>query len=188
LCGAMSLPTYGVYASTSRLTDPPPPKLPLAFKIPPAPTYSLDDVVRVLAHKHGLRQGIVRSIIAAESRFDQKLISRRGAVGLMQLMPDTAREYGVDPTIAEQNVEGGTRYLSSLMHRYRHCSNQLQRTIAAYNAGPASVHKYRGVPPFRETRDYVKRVLALYQKYGDGPSETWKSAEANRSVRAEETD
>ena len=142
-------------------------------------------MVRVLARKHGVPQSFVKSIIAAESQFDQAAISPRGAIGLMQLMPETAEELGVDPTIAEQNVEGGTRYLRWLLTRYRNSKNQLQRAVAAYNAGPGNVDKYRGIPPFRETRDYVKRVMAYYKQYeGKGSRRSWASA----AVRAENAD
>ena len=180
VCGALALTTYGIYEGATRLLNPPPPKLPIAFRVAPPP-FRLDDIVRVVAHKHGVKQGFVKSIIAAESAFDQTAISPKGAIGLMQLMPETAREYGVDPTDADQNVEGGTHYLSFLLYRYRKYRDQLQRTIAAYNAGPGNVDHYRGIPPFRETRDYVKRVMAYYRKFEATPiKKSWKSAHARR--------
>lgn len=168
LCGAIVLASYGVYEGAARLVNPPSPK-PLRALLPSPPAPRLSDVVRVIARKHGVSQSFVKSIIAAESHFDQSAISPRGAIGLMQLMPDTAQEYGVDPTVAEQNVEGGTRYLRWLLVRYRKSKNSLQRAIAAYNAGPGNVDKYRGIPPFRETRNYVKRVMTYYKQFEGRP-------------------
>lgn len=83
----------------------------------------------------------------------------------MQLMPETAQELAVDPTIPEQNVDAGARYLSWLLRRYAHKRDPLRRAIAAYNAGPGAVDRYHGVPPFRETRAYVSRVLRFYRVY-----------------------
>lgn len=83
----------------------------------------------------------------------------------MQLMPETAHQFGVDPTVPEQNIDAGAGYLSWLLQRYADKRDQLRRTIAAYNAGPGAVERYHGVPPFRETRTYVSRVLRLYKVY-----------------------
>ncbi len=83
----------------------------------------------------------------------------------MQLMPDTAREYGADPSVPEQNIDAGTHYLKVLIDRYQGHRNPLASTIAAYNAGPGAVDHYRGVPPFRETRGYVARVLAFLKQF-----------------------
>jgi soluble lytic murein transglycosylase-like protein len=83
----------------------------------------------------------------------------------MQLMPKTADEFGADPSNPEQNVDAGTRYLRVLMDRYHNHCNSLKRVIAAYNAGPRMVDRYHGVPPFRETRAYVFRVLCLLRRY-----------------------
>ena len=83
----------------------------------------------------------------------------------MQLMPETAREYGADPSIPEQNVDAGTHYLRVLMDKYRRFGNSLPRVIAAYNAGPGMVDRYHGVPPFRETRRYVVRVLHFLRHF-----------------------
>jgi soluble lytic murein transglycosylase-like protein len=105
------------------------------------------------------------SIVAAESNFDCAAKSAKGAIGLMQLMPNTAKQYGADPTIPEQNVDAGTHYLRVLMDKYQKHGNSLPRVIAAYNAGPRVVDHYHGVPPFRETRRYVVRVLAFLQRF-----------------------
>ncbi len=131
----------------------------------PPPKFTLNDVIAAAAHKHQVNPAFVKSIIAAESGFAETAISPKGAVGLMQLMPETAREFGADPSVPEQNIDAGTHYLSWLMQRYAHKRDQMRRAIAAYNAGPGAVERFRGVPPFRETRTYVTRVLRFYKKY-----------------------
>jgi soluble lytic murein transglycosylase-like protein len=143
-----------------------------ACSLPVAPKLSAEDagqMIRAAAVKHNVPAAFVKSIVAAESNFNPAAVSSKGAIGLMQLMPDVAQQFGVDPTVPAQNIDGGTHYLSVLMKRYQKSRNWLRRTIAAYNAGPGMVDKYRGVPPFRETRTYVARVLSfmkLYQKEG----------------------
>ena len=122
-------------------------------------------LIRASAEKHLVPASFVKSIIAAESNFDSTAVSPKGAIGLMQLMPGTAEEYGADPRIPEQNVDAGTRYLRVLMNRYSKQRDPLKRVIAAYNAGPGNVDRYRGVPPFRETRTYVKRVMGYLQQF-----------------------
>jgi soluble lytic murein transglycosylase-like protein len=117
------------------------------------------------AKKHNVPAAFVKSIVAAESNFNPHAVSPKGAIGLMQLMPATAQEYGADAAIPEQNIDAGTRYLSVLLKRYGRYRNGLSRAIAAYNAGPTIVDRYRGVPPYRETREYVARVLAYMRKY-----------------------
>jgi hypothetical protein len=123
-------------------------------------------LIEAAAIKHRVAAAFVKSIVQAESNFDSSAISPKGAIGLMQLMPDTARQFGADPAIPEQNIDAGTRYLRVLLIRYQNCRHSLKRVIAAYNAGPGQVDRYRGVPPFRETRAYVVRVLALLRHYG----------------------
>ncbi len=130
----------------------------------------LKTVIQTAAKKHHVPPAFVKSIIAAESAFDPEAVSPKGAIGLMQLMPETAAEYGADPTDPVQNVDAGTRYLRVLMTRYEHSRNGIKRTIAAYNAGPGMVDKYRGIPPFRETRTYVARVLSYYRQFSNGRS------------------
>jgi soluble lytic murein transglycosylase-like protein len=83
----------------------------------------------------------------------------------MQLLPSTARQYGANAGVPEQNIDAGTRYLRFLIERYRHSNSPLKNVIAAYNAGYNVVDRYHGVPPFRETQGYVNRVLALMQQY-----------------------
>ncbi len=112
---------------------------------------------------------LVESVIAAESAWNPRAISPKGAMGLMQLMPATARELGVANSLdPAQNVRGGTAYLRQLLDRYAGQPNRLERALAAYNAGPARADKYGGVPPYRETVDFVSRVaqrlLAFQQR------------------------
>jgi soluble lytic murein transglycosylase-like protein len=109
--------------------------------------------------------GFIRSIIAAESTFHRNAVSAKGAIGLMQVMPETAHEMGDDPKVPEQNIDAGARYLKSLLYRYRNCRDQVKRAIAAYNAGPGNVDKYNGIPPFPETQSYVRRVMAFYERF-----------------------
>ena len=121
----------------------------------------MEDAISLAAREHQVDPLLIRSVIAAESGFDPQAESPTGAVGLMQVMPDTARELGYDAKDSEENILAGSKYLSSLIEKYKVFPNGLQRAIAAYNSGPGTVNRYRGIPPFRETRDYVKRVLAL---------------------------
>jgi Transglycosylase SLT domain len=124
-------------------------------------------LIGAAAKKYQVPAAFVKSIVAAESNFNCDVVSLKGAIGLMQLVPATAREYGADPTIPEQNIEAGTHYLKFLMQKYRKSRHPLTCTIAAYNAGPGAVDRYRGVPPFRETRRYVVRVLAFLKQFSE---------------------
>ena len=117
------------------------------------------------AKKHRVPAAFIKSIIAAESNFNSDAVSPAGAIGLMQLTPATAQQYGGDPNIPQQNVDTGTRYLRYLLDKYHNYRDCLQRVIAAYNAGPAMVDKYHGVPPFPETREYVERVMAYLARF-----------------------
>jgi soluble lytic murein transglycosylase-like protein len=124
---------------------------------PPAPAAapSPTDLADAAADKYGLPRPLVRAVMAAESGFQQDAVSPKGAIGLMQLMPDTALLLGVDPHDPAQNVEAGVRYLHDLLLRYDY---SLYRALAAYNAGPGAVDKYHWVPPYRETIEYINRV------------------------------
>lgn len=187
LCGAMTIAGLGAFERTLAFLNPPPPE-PATIQ-PAPPPFGLDQIVRIIARKHGVKQGFVKSIIAAESAGHQEAISPRGAIGLMQLMPDTARDLGIDPAIAEQNVEGGTKYLHWLLKRYANSRNGLERAIAAYNAGPGNVDKYKGIPPFQETRDYVKRVMGYYKQFGGvQKNRTWTTALVSKAAGSELTD
>jgi soluble lytic murein transglycosylase-like protein len=122
------------------------------------------DMYSAAAEMHGLPLALIRSVVKAESNFQLHALSPKGAIGLMQLMPSTARELGVDPHIPAQNVEAGARYLRGLLIKYSASEDQVARAIAAYNAGPAAVDRYHGVPPYLETQTYVRRVLREYLK------------------------
>ncbi len=121
-----------------------------------------DGLILLTALEHGVSPALVKAVIAAESLFDTDAVSRKGAQGLMQLMPTTALALGVeDPFSADQNVRGGVRYLRKMLDRY----GDMGRALAAYNAGPSAVDRYRGIPPYPETRAYVKRVMTYYRHY-----------------------
>lgn len=121
-----------------------------------------DGLIRAAAARAGVPPAIVKAVIHAESAFNAGAVSRAGAMGLMQLMPGTARELGVvDPFRADQNVDGGARYLRSMHDRY----GSWTHALAAYNAGPTAVDRHKGVPPYTETQQYVRRVLTYYRRY-----------------------
>lgn len=129
---------------------------------PAAP--STEELVTAAARRNGLPPEFVHSVVSAESAYRTNAVSRKGAIGLMQLMPATASEYGADPADPRQNVEAGTRYLRDLLLKYQHSDQQVSRALAAYNAGPGAVDRHHGVPPYRETLVYVGRVLRKYEK------------------------
>jgi soluble lytic murein transglycosylase-like protein len=116
------------------------------------------------AERHGLRPEFVRSVALAESAFKANAVSHKGAIGLMQLMPGTAADLGVNPLKPEENVEGGTRYLKELLLKYKDKPDGVRLALAAYNAGPGAVDRYRSIPPYRETQAYVDKVIRQYLK------------------------
>jgi soluble lytic murein transglycosylase-like protein len=114
------------------------------------------------ARRHGLAPELVLAVVSVESGFRPEAVSPRGAQGLMQLMPGTARSLGVEDAFdPEQNLDGGARYLGALLLQY---GGDLERALAAYNAGEGAVARHGGIPPFRETREYVRKVLERYEK------------------------
>ena len=128
-----------------------------------------DNIIRSASERFNLEPSLVKAVIKAESGFDYKAVSKKGAQGLMQLMPGTAEAMEVDdPYNPEQNIFGGSRYLSKLMERYKNKENKLEHVLAAYNAGPEKVDKYKGVPPYKETKTFIKRVLGYYKEYKKG--------------------
>jgi hypothetical protein len=118
--------------------------------------------IRDTAERYGVSEHLVAAIIAVESEFYPRAVSRKGARGLMQLMPATASIYNVrDPFDPRENIDGGVRHLKRLMHRY---DNNLPLVLAAYNAGEQAVKRHGGIPPYPETRRYVRRVLRKYER------------------------
>lgn len=127
-------------------------------------------LIAQVAEESGVPAELVRAVIWAESGFRRDAVSPQGAIGLMQLMPGTAAELGVDPEVPAENLRGGTRYLRQLLDRFAANEDQLVRALAAYNAGPGRVEAHRGPPPFPETVNYVRRVLRRYLALS-GPSQ-----------------
>ena len=125
-----------------------------AAGIVPAPPTPLE-LADAAADRYGLPRELVRSVMAAESGFQPLAVSPKGAIGLMQLMPGTAQVLGADPYDPAQNVDAGARYLRDLLEKYNY---GLRHALAAYNAGPGAVDKYNGVPPYRETVNYIGRI------------------------------
>lgn len=130
------------------------------------PDVSKDEInalIEQYSAKNGLDADFVRAVVKQESGFNERATSRCGAMGLMQLMPGTAKGLGVvNPYDAEQNVAGGTKMLSNLLKTY---GGDKKLALAAYNAGGGAVKKYGGIPPYRETQNYVKNVLSIYNRY-----------------------
>ena len=129
-------------------------------------TSAFEDLIRSASGRHNVDANLVRAVIKAESDFRSNARSNKGAMGLMQLMPETARIHNVvdayDPT---ENVDGGVRHLRMLLDRYQ---GDIELSLAAYNAGSGAVEKHGGIPPFAETREYVRRVVRLYDSYRAG--------------------
>ncbi len=128
-------------------------------------TPTKEEMHQMLAHAgaaHNIDEDLLASVVRAESGGQVRAVSRTGARGLMQLMPATASAMGVDDAFqAEQNIAGGTAYLDALLTRYH---DNVALALAAYNAGPGAVDKYHGMPPYRETREYVARVIREFNR------------------------
>jgi len=128
---------------------------------PVVPAVPYGDIIDKIAREQNVPAKLVRAVIQVESGYNERARSRKGAMGLMQLMPETARQYSVsDPYDPTSNIDAGIRHLRALLDRLP----TLTLAIAAYNAGEAAVQRFRGVPPYPETRDYVKRVLDLFSR------------------------
>lgn len=125
----------------------------------------IDNLIDKYSSQNNLDPDFVKAVVKQESGFNPNAKSHCGAMGLMQLMPSTAQGLGVTNAFdAEQNIYGGTKYLKGLMDRF---GNNPELALAAYNAGPNAVKKYNGVPPYRETQNYVKNVMSSYEKFKD---------------------
>ncbi|MFZ3101224.1 MAG: lytic transglycosylase domain-containing protein [Desulfitobacteriaceae bacterium] len=119
---------------------------------------SLEGIIGAMGQKYGVDPNLIKEVVKAESGFDSHAVSSVGAEGLMQLMPGTASAYGVkDPLDSVQNLEGGTHFLKDLLKRYQ---GKVPLALAAYNAGSGAIEKYDGIPPYPETQNYVKQIMA----------------------------
>jgi len=153
-------------AKIETVPDPPPTAASLSTaksntdaKLSPA---DLNEMLAAAGHQHNLDADLLASVVKAESNGNTRAVSRAGARGLMQLMPKTAAELGVDDSFrADENVRGGSAYLNDLLVRYH---DNIALALAAYNAGPAAVDKYHGIPPYHETRAYVARVIHEFNR------------------------
>ena len=143
-------------------TEPPAIALPAADPAPAALTPR--EIVKQAAERNGLPASLVESVARAESAFRIDARSPKGAIGLMQLMPGTAAELNANPHDPVENADAGARYLRSLLIKYIDHPYQVEMALAAYNAGPGAVDKYKGIPPYRETQNYVRRVIENKRK------------------------
>jgi soluble lytic murein transglycosylase-like protein len=152
-------------ATHIRLYQTDPPALiavPMPLSQAASSTTDIPTLLHLAGNKHNIDVDLLYSVVHAESSFNSRAVSRTGARGLMQLMPGTAAGLGVDDAFrADQNIAGGSTYLDDLLIRYK---DDLVLALAAYNAGPAAVDRYHGVPPYRETRAYVARVITEFKR------------------------
>ena len=130
------------------------------FTVPSVEASSTEELIERMANAYGVDPQLVKAIAIAESDMNQDEISPVGAIGVMQLMPETAAGLGVDPYDETENIAGGTRYLKQMLETF---DGNIPLAVAAYNAGPAAVQRYGGIPPYSETKNYVGRVMDMYR-------------------------
>ena len=129
--------------------------------VPVKPDEAYEDLIQEAARVHKIDAALIRAVMRTESSFNPTAVSPVGAMGLMQLMPALAREMGViDPMDPRENIMGGAKYLSQLLSAHK---GNVALTLASYNAGPGNVKRYRGIPPFKETRNYVRKITNLLE-------------------------
>ena len=164
--GAIEIPASTVAGIEPEEYTPPVPPQPSEARKPDQakPQLTPQELITRAAIQAGLPPALVHSIARAESAYHSEAVSPKGAIGLMQLMPGTAAELNANPYDPTENAEAGARYLRELLVKYESDPHQVLKAIAAYNAGPAAVDKYKGIPPYAETIEYVKRVLREYER------------------------
>ena len=129
---------------------------------------SYNHIIRTASFKYGIEPSLIKALITVESNWDSYAVSKKGAIGLMQIMPATATDMQIiNPYDPEQNIEAGTRYLRFMLNRFK---GNLDMALAAYNAGPTTVEKSGGVPAIAETREYIKKVLSIHNKRRNNPT------------------
>jgi soluble lytic murein transglycosylase-like protein len=161
--GLTELPESSIAGFEKEEYVPPPPAPVSAKPVVSNTAHTPQELVDRAANKAGLPPELVHSVAKAESGYNVAAVSRKGAIGLMQLMPGTAAELNADPRNPQQNADAGAKYLADLLVKY---GGDVAKAVAAYNAGPGAVDKYNGVPPYPETRSYVNRVIRNYKQLG----------------------
>jgi soluble lytic murein transglycosylase len=130
---------------------------------PAAATIQYDEIIQEASNRYGLSFFLLKAIIKVESDFDSRAVSKKGALGLMQIMPQNLQAFNIrEPYDPKENIMGGASYFKSLVERF---DGKLPLALAAYNAGPTIVDKYRNIPPIKETEDYVKKVMKYFYLY-----------------------
>jgi soluble lytic murein transglycosylase-like protein len=168
--GTTELPADAIASFETEEYQPPPPAAPTPTA-PPAAAVPVDpkQLVDQAAKLTDVPAALLHSLVRAESGYQVNAVSKKGAIGLMQLMPGTAASLNADPHNPAQNAYAGALYLRQLLIKYQGSNHQVSRALAAYNAGPGAVAKYHGVPPYAETRAYVNRVIDRYLKETEKP-------------------